>query len=91
MNVQNKNLNAVRASKKDEFYTQLPDIEKELKYYKAHFRDKVVLCNCDDPHISNFFRYFCDNFDQLGLQKLIATCYQKVGRTTSSLFGIHGT
>ena len=68
MNVQNKNLNDAKASKRDEFYTQLPDIEKELKYYKGHFRDKVVLCNCDDPHISNFVRYFFDNFDRLGLK-----------------------
>lgn len=62
-------------AKKDEFYTQLDDIAKELKYYKPHFKDKVVLCNCDDPYESNFFKYFALNFNSLGLKKLIATCY----------------
>ena len=62
-------------AKQDEFYTQLDDIAKELKYYKQHFRGKVVLCNCDDPYESNFFKYFALNFNQLGLKKLIATCY----------------
>ncbi|MCR5430435.1 MAG: adenine-specific methyltransferase EcoRI family protein [Eubacterium sp.] len=61
--------------KKDEFYTQLVDIEKELRYYKKHFKDKIVLCNCDDPYESNFFKYFVLNFDKLRLKKLIATCY----------------
>ena len=73
----NKNtlLGAARASKKDEFYTQLSDIEKELINYREYFRDKVVLCNCDDPYESNFFKYFALNFNALGLKKLIATCY----------------
>ena len=71
----NQNLNAANKAKRDEFYTQLPDIEKELKYYKPHFRGKVVLCNCDDPYESNFFKYFALNFNALGLKKLIATCY----------------
>jgi len=62
-------------AKQDEFYTQLDDIAKELKYYKQHFQGKVVLCNCDDPYESNFFKYFALNFNQLGLKKLIATCY----------------
>lgn len=62
-------------AKKDEFYTQLPDIEKELVHYQEHFRDKVVFCNCDDPYESNFFKYFALNFNALGLKKLIATCY----------------
>ncbi len=71
----NANLNAAKGAKKDEFYTQLPDIENELKHYRQHFRDKIVLCNCDDPYESNFFKYFALNFNQLGLKKLIATCY----------------
>lgn len=62
-------------NKKDEFYTQLADIENELRHYRPHFRDKVVLCNCDDPYESNFFKYFALNFNSLGLRKLIATCY----------------
>jgi hypothetical protein len=74
--VLNKNLNAAKASKKDEFYTQLTDIEKEVKHYKPHFKGKTVLCNCDDPRESNFFHYFSYNFEQLGLKKLIATCYK---------------
>lgn len=71
----NKNLNAAKEAKKDEFYTQLSDIENELRHYKEHFRGKVVLCNCDDPYESNFFKYFALNFNSLGLKKLIATCY----------------
>lgn len=71
----NKNLNAAKVAKKDEFYTQLSDIERELKYYWQHFRGKVVLCNCDDPYESNFFKYFALRFNQLGLKKLICTCY----------------
>lgn len=72
----NKNLHTAKTGKKDEFYTQLSDIEKELKHYKEHFIGKVILCNCDDPRISNFFHYFSYNFEQLGLKKLIATCYK---------------
>ncbi len=71
----NKNLNAAKAAKKDEFYTQLPDIEGELRHYRHHFKDKVVFCNCDDPYESNFFKYFAMNFNSLGLKKLVATCY----------------
>jgi len=71
----NKSLNAASKAKEDEFYTELPDIEKELKYYKRHFRNRVVFCNCDDPYESNFFKYFAMNFNQLGLKKLVATCY----------------
>lgn len=70
-----KDLAQAKDAKKDEFYTQLDDIAKELKYYKPYFRDKVVLCNCDDPYESNFFKYFALNFNTLGLKKLIATCY----------------
>lgn len=71
----NKNLNAAKVAKKDEFYTQLSDIERELKHYWQHFRGKVVLCNCDDPYESNFFKYFALRFNQLGLKKLVCTCY----------------
>ena len=71
----NKNLNAAKAAKKDEFYTQLSDIERELQHYWPHFRGKTVLCNCDDPYESNFFKYFALRFNQLGLKKLICTCY----------------
>ena len=70
-----KNLNAAKEAKKDEFYTQLVDIENELRHYREHFLGKVVLCNCDDPYESNFFKYFALNFNALGLKKLIATCY----------------
>ncbi len=62
--------------KKDEFYTQLTDIEKEMKYYKKYFEGKTVFCNCDDPDWSNFFKYFQLNFWFLGLKKLIATHYE---------------
>ena len=70
-----KDLGQAKDAKKDEFYTQLTDIEKELKYYTEHFKDKVVFCNCDDPYESNFFKYFALNFNRLGLKRLIATCY----------------
>ena len=72
----NSNLKEAKKAKKDEFYTQLSDIERELKYYKHHFKDKVVYCNCDDPRVSNFFHYFSYNFEKLGLKKLITTCYK---------------
>ena len=74
----NKNSNLIHAkkAKNDEFYTQLSDIENELRHYKAAFRDKTVLCNCDDPRVSNFTRYFLYNFDNLGLKHLISTCYR---------------
>lgn len=71
----NKNLNAAKLAKKDEFYTQLGDIERELQHYRQHFKGKTVLCNCDDPYESNFFKYFALCFNQLGLKKLICTCY----------------
>ncbi len=70
-----KDLAQAKDAKKDEFYTQIVDIEKELKNYKPYFHDKVVFCNCDDPYESNFFKYFALNFNPLGLRKLIATCY----------------
>ena len=71
----NKNLNAAKTAKKDEFYTQMSDIERELQHYWQHFRGKTILCNCDDPYESNFFKYFALRFNQLGLKKLICTCY----------------
>lgn len=70
----NKDLNKANKAKKDEFYTMLADIEVELKHYRKHFKGKTVLCNCDDPFESNFFKYFAMNFNYLGLKKLIATC-----------------
>lgn len=72
----NLNLRKASTAKKDEFYTQLSDIENELKHYKKHFKNKVVYCNCDDPRVSNFFHYFSHNFEILGLKKLITTCYK---------------
>ena len=72
----NKQLTQAKKAKEDEFYTQLEDIEAELKHYRKHFEGKTVLCNCDDPRMSNFFYYFVLNFHLLGLKKLITTCYK---------------
>lgn len=72
----NQTLHIAKSAKKDEFYTQLSDIESELKYYEKHFKNKVVFCNCDDPRNSNFFNYFAYNFEKLGLKRLITTCYK---------------
>ena len=85
----NKALSAANKAKKDEFYTQLSDIENELRHYKEHFKGKTVLCNCDDPYESNFFKYFAINFNHLGLKKLICTCYagSSVVYTQLSFFG----
>ena len=82
----NSDLNAAKKAKKDEFYTQLSDIENELRHYKEHFRGKSVLCNCDDPRISNFFHYFAYQFEALGLKRLITTCYKNQER---DLFSRH--
>ena len=71
----NTGLNAAGKAKKDEFYTQLTDIEKEMRHYRKHFKGKTIFCNCDDPFESNFFKYFVLSFNRLGLKKLIATCY----------------
>lgn len=71
----NANLQHANRAKQDEFYTQLVDIEAELRHYRQHFEGKTVFCNCDDPYESNFFKYFAMNFNFLGLKKLIATCY----------------
>ncbi|MDO4565420.1 MAG: adenine-specific methyltransferase EcoRI family protein, partial [Clostridia bacterium] len=88
-----RNLNAAAKAKKDEFYTQLTDIEKEMRHYRKHFKDKTVFCNCDDPFESNFFKYFTMNFNRLGLKKLIATCYASspIANTQLSLFNVIGT
>ncbi|MBU0579964.1 MAG: adenine-specific methyltransferase EcoRI family protein [Candidatus Margulisbacteria bacterium] len=75
-NSSNKNLRSANKAKKDEFYTQLSDIEKELGHYKEHFKNKAVYCNCDDPRVSNFFHYFSYNFEKLDIKKLITTCYK---------------
>lgn len=72
---QNNDQNKAKTTKRDEFYTQLSDIEKELKHYKGHFDNKTVYCNCDDPRVSNFFHYFSHNFRKLNLKKLLTTCY----------------
>ena len=84
----NKDLHKAKDAKKDEFYTQSSDIERELRYYEGHFKDKVVYCNCDDPYESNFFKYFALKFNFLGLKKLIATCYigSPIANTQLSLF-----
>ena len=86
--VKNRNLHKAKDAKNDEFYTQFSDIEKELKHYKEHFKDKVVYCNCDDPYESNFFKYFALRFNIIGLKKLIATCYMgsPISNTELSLF-----
>ena len=88
----NRDLSKAKNAKKDEFYTQLTDIEKELRYYKPHFQGKTVLCNCDDPFESNFFKYFVLNFNRLGLKKLIATCYtgSPIANQQLSIFDVLG-
>jgi hypothetical protein len=70
-----KYLHNAKSKKSDEFYTVLSDIEKELKHYKSHFKNKIVYCNCDDPYESNFFKFFAANFINYGLKKLIVTFY----------------
>lgn len=75
-NKKNTNLHKAKKDKQDEFYTQKEDVEAELKHYKTHFKDKVVYCNCDDPYKSSYFKYFFLKFDELGLKKLMATCYK---------------
>lgn len=89
----NNELGAAKIAKKDEFYTQLTDIENEIRYYRKNFIGKTILCNCDDPFESNFFKYFVLNFNRLGLKKLIATCYASspIANTQLSLFDVIGT
>jgi hypothetical protein len=88
----NTNMVAARKNKNDEFYTQLSDIEAELRHYKQHFHGKTVLCNCDDPYESNFFKFFVLNFRRLGIKKLIASCYtgSPVQGQQISLFDLAG-
>lgn len=76
-NATNQLLQKAKKSKSDEFYTQLCDIERELQYYPDSFVGKIVYCNCDDPRISNFFRFFAIHFHELGLKKIIASCYRE--------------
>jgi len=73
---ENLGLNQAQRNKKDEFYTQLPDIEREMRHYRKHFQGKTVYCNCDDPRISAFFEFFTKNFEFLGLKRLVTTCYK---------------
>ena len=80
----NNNLHKAKVNKNDEFYTQLVDIENELKHYKEHFKGKTVFCNCDDPQESNFWKYFSNNFEHLGLKKLVSTHFHSE-RTTYKL------
>lgn len=82
----NKNLQEAKNEKNDEFYTILSDVEREVRHYKEHFIGKVVFCNCDDPRVSNFFHYFSYNFENLGIKKLITTCYKNQNR---DLFSDH--
>jgi len=86
----NKSLGSAKKAKNDEFYTNLVDIENELRHYSEQLRDKVVFCNCDDPFESNFFKYFAMNFNRLGLKKLIATCYNPspIAGSQLSLFDV---
>ncbi|UQA80235.1 adenine-specific methyltransferase EcoRI family protein [Gardnerella vaginalis] len=88
----NSGLSNATKAKKDEFYTRLTDIEKEMRYYRAHFKGKTVFCNCDDPFESNFFKYFVLNFNKLGLKKLIATCYatSPIANQQLTLFDVIG-
>lgn len=75
-NNSSQSLSEAKAAKKDEWYTQMEDISAEMRYHRKQFKDAIVLCNCDDPYESNFFKYFALNFNRLGLKKLIATCYK---------------
>ena len=82
----NNNLHRARREANDEFYTQLTDIENELNHYKHHFKNKIIYCNCDDPTVSNFFKYFALNFQHLNIKKLITTCYKN---QQANLFSNH--
>jgi hypothetical protein len=88
----NSVLRKANKDKKDEFYTQLSDIEKEMKNYKSQFKGKTIYCNCDDPYESNFFKYFAMNFNALGLKKLITTSYvgSPIAGGQLSLFDLEG-
>lgn len=92
MMAKSANLGAAKTAKQDEFYTQLSDIEKEMRHYRRHFKGKTILCNCDDPFESNFFKFFVLNFNRLGIKKVIATCYSgsPIAGKQLSLFDIVG-
>lgn len=83
-------LQKAKKSKSDEFYTQLCDIESELQHYQSHFKDKIVFCNCDNPKESNFFKYFSNNFESLGLKKLLTSCYREKEGRFEDIAGDHG-
>jgi len=91
--VSNQSLGKARDAKQDEFYTQLNDINNEMKHYKPQLRGKTIFCNCDDPFESNFFKYFALNFGALGLKKLIATSYKgsPIAGSELSLFAVEET
>ncbi|MBC6437644.1 MAG: modification methylase [Rhodobacteraceae bacterium] len=84
----NGSLTTAKKSKYDEFYTQLSDIEKEMFYYKDHFRGKTIYCNCDDPRVSNFWQHFSMNFEHYGLHWLVSSCYKS---NNGDLFSKHDT
>ena len=86
MNAKNTNLHKAKKEANDEFYTQYEDIAKEIEHYKEHLKGKVVYCNCDIPHFSNFHKYFLDNFKELELKKLIVTGYVKNGNGKCSVY-----
>ena len=88
MKSKNTNLTAAMVARNDEFYTQIEDIEKEMKKYRQHFRNKVVYCNCDDPRESKFYQHFKQKFDDYGLKELITTCYKS---KNSDLFSDHSS
>lgn len=85
----NAELSNARNAKKDEFYTQLEDINAEMVHYESQFKDKVVFMNCDDPTWSNFWRYFHMEFERLGLKKIISTHYE-AGETASYMMTYEG-
>ena len=87
MNAKNTNLHKAKKEANDEFYTQYEDIAKEIEHYKEHLKGKVIYCNCDIPHFSNFHKYFLDNFKELELKKLIVTGYVKNGNGKCSIYG----
>ena len=82
----NTGLHSAKRARNDEFYTRMDDIERELPHYRDHFRNKTIYCNCDDPKVSNFYHYFSMQFHNLGLRKLIASCYRN---RSADLFGMH--
>lgn len=86
MAARNKALHKAQKAKNDEFYTSLSDIEKELDHYKSHFKDKVIYCNCDNPSVSNFWKYFRDNFEALEVKELIATYHVEDGETYKTIY-----